>query len=51
MKILFKIILLVLLIYCIKYLFDRYNYKKENIGLDNTYIICSICLILILIFF
>lgn len=50
MKIIFKIICLFLLIYSIKYIVDRFKGKKENIGLDNTYIICCIGLILVIIF-
>ena len=50
MNIIIKIICILLLIYSIKYVVDRIKGKKENIGLDNTYIINIIALILIIIF-
>ena len=46
----YKLFCLLLLIYSIKYIVDRYKGKKENIGLDNTYIIGIIGLIIIIIF-
>jgi hypothetical protein len=48
--IIIKIITLLALLYCIKYIYDRFNNKKENIGLDNTVIISVIGLIIYLIF-
>lgn len=50
MDIIFKIICILLLIYSIKYIADRFKGKKENIGLDNAYIICIIGLILAIVF-
>lgn len=37
--IIIKMIDLLALLYCIKYIYDRFNNKKENIGLDNATII------------
>lgn len=48
--IIIKIIVLLALLYCIKYIYDRFNNKKENIGLDNATIILGIDLIICLIF-
>lgn len=48
--IIIKIINLLALAYCIKYIVDRFNNKKENIGLDNIIIYLGIVLIMILIF-
>nr|DAW91301.1 MAG TPA: FeoB-associated Cys-rich membrane protein [Bacteriophage sp.] len=48
--IIIKIIGLLALLYCIKYIYDRFNNKKEDIGLDNTIIMLGICLIMELIF-
>ena len=48
--IIIKIINLLALVYCIKYIYDRFNNKKEDIGLDNTIIILGIALIMYLIF-
>ena len=45
-----KIIALLALVYCIKYIIDRFNDKKENIGLDNTTIMLGIGLIVFIIF-
>lgn len=49
MIIFFKILCMLLLIYCINYIVDRIKEKREDIGLDNTMIICAIGLILIII--
>jgi len=45
-----KIVCFFLLIYSIKYIVDRFKNKRENIGLDNAYIIGIIGLILVIIF-
>lgn len=45
-----KGIALLALVYCIKYITDRFNDKREDIGLDNTAIILSIALIVFIIF-
>ena len=50
MNIIIKIICILLLAYSIKYIVDRVKGKRENIGLDNTYIIGIIGLILVIIF-
>lgn len=47
--IIIKIIALLALLYCIKYICDRFSNKKEDIGLDNTIIILGIALIIYLI--
>ena len=44
-----KIVYLLLLIYCIKYIDDRFKDKREDIGIDNATIICIIGLILMII--
>jgi len=49
MRIISKILCMLLLIYCINYIVDRFKNKRDNIGLDNTMIICAIALILIII--
>ena len=48
--IIIKIIALLALLYCIKYIYDRFNNKKEDIGLDNTIIMLGVGLIICLIF-
>lgn len=48
--IIIKIIALLALLYCIKYIYDRFNNKRENIGLDNATIMLGIGLIIYLIF-
>lgn len=48
--IIWKIVCLLCLIYCVKYIIDRLKGKREDIGLDNTFILCSIGLILSIIF-
>ena len=48
--IIIKIIALLALLYCTKYIYDRFNNKKENIGLDNATIILGIGFIIFLIF-
>lgn len=50
MIIIVKAIALLALAYCIKYIVDRFNNKKANIGLDNTMVILGIDLIIFLIF-
>ena len=45
-----KIMHLLILIYCIKYIDDRFKDKRENIGIDNATIISIVGLILIIIF-
>lgn len=45
-----KIVYLLLLIYCIKYIDDRFKDKRENIGIDNATIISVVGLILMIIF-
>ena len=48
--IILKVISLVLLIWCVKYVIDIFNNKKENIGIDNAVILGIIGLFLIIIF-
>lgn len=48
--IIIKIMDLLALAYCIKYIVDRLNNKKPEIGLDNTMVILGIGLIMSLIF-
>ena len=45
-----KIVYLLLLVYCIKYIDDRFKDKKEDIGIDNATIIGIVGLILLIIF-
>lgn len=45
-----EIVYLLLLIYCIKYIDDRFKDKRENIGIDNATIIGIVGLILMIIF-
>ena len=45
-----KLIFLLLLIWCVKYIVDRFKNKKEDIGIDNTIIIGVIALLLMIIF-
>ena len=49
MRIISKILCMLLLVYCINYIVDRFKNKKQDIGLDNTMVICAIALILIII--
>lgn len=44
-----KILYLLLLLYCIKYIDDRFKNKKEDIGIDNATIIGAIGLLLLII--
>lgn len=48
--IIFKAICLLFLFYSINYIYNRINDKEQDIGLDNTYILCIIALTLIIIF-
>ena len=45
-----KIIFLLLLIWCVKYIIDRFKNKKKDIGIDNIIIIGAIALLLMIIF-
>ena len=45
-----KLILLLLLIWCVKYIIDRFKNKKEDIGIDNAIIIGASVLLLMIIF-
>jgi hypothetical protein len=45
-----KLIFLLLLIWCVKYIVDRFKNKKEDIGIDNTIIIGASVLLLMIIF-
>ncbi len=49
MKIILKIICFIAIMPCIKYIIDRLTNKKEDIGLDNTYIMCLIGLIIFIL--
>ena len=45
-----KLIFLLLLIWCVKYIVDRFKDKREDIGIDNATIIAIVGLILMIIF-
>lgn len=48
--IIIKIITLLALLYCIKYIYDRVNDKIEDLGLDALVTFLTIALIMLLIF-
>lgn len=49
MRMMIKIICFIAIMPCIKYIIDRINGEKEDIGLDNTYILCLVGLIIFIL--